>query len=357
MSVASNDQQQNSVTKFSGAEKPIMNEKLQKDPRLGLKNSTTLATILAIFGHVILGFEQSLAQWGIALVAGYGSAFLFEHIDARCQGQRPRYEGGGFKGKVLFLLAPHMTATTMAFLLYTNDRLDALAFAVVAAIGSKHIFRTWDGKRFRHFMNPSNFGIALAFFVLPWTNTIPYHFTERIHGFWDWFVLAILVALGTRLNLQFTGRLWLIGSWLIGFATQAVLRSVFGTSLVPAELMMMTGPAFALFTFYMITDPQTSPSPRRSQIGYGLGIAAVYGTLMALHIVFALFFAVTIVCGIRGTYLVVAHLLEQRRRETPSAAAVGVPSVAGMPRPGLVRDSSPSLVGAPVAARMEVSHE
>lgn len=325
-----------------------MNEK-QKDPRLGLKNSTFLATLLAVVGHVILGFEQSLAQWGVALAAGYGSAFLFEYIDARSQERRPFYEGGGFKGKVLFLLAPHMTATTMAFLLYTNDRLDALAFAVVAAIGSKHIFRTWDGKRFRHFMNPSNFGIALCFNVLPWTNTIPYHFTERIDGAWDWVVFGTLVMLGTRLNLMFTSRFWLIGAWLIGFVGQAALRSALGTSLLPAELMMMTGPAFALFTFYMITDPQTSPSSRRSQIAYGLGIASVYGALMALHIVFALFFAVTIVCAIRGAYLSLAGVLVQ-----PGRLALTIP---GLSRPRSILNGTPALVAAPMTARMDGRHE
>jgi hypothetical protein len=326
-----------------------MNQK-QKDPRLGLKNSAFLATLLAVLGHIILGFEQSLAQWGAALVAGYGSAFLFEYIDARCQGQRPRYEGGGFKNKVLFLLAPHMTATTMAFLLYTNDRLDALVFAVVAAIGSKHLFRTWDGARFRHFMNPSNFGMALCFNVLPWTNTIPYAFTERFGAFWDWVVFAVLVMLGTRLNLMFTARLWLIGSWLIGFVAQAALRSALGTSHFPAELMMMTGPAFALFTFYMITDPQTSPLPRRSQIVYGLSIAATYGILMALHVVFAIFFSVTIVCAVRGAYLVASHLLRDRTRESAGVAAIS--------RARAVLSGTPALIPAPaVVVRMDGRHD
>jgi hypothetical protein len=326
-----------------------MTKQKPMDPRLGLKNSTTLATILALFGHTVLGFEQSLAQWGVALAAGYGSAFLFDYIDARFQGQRPRYEGGGFKGKVLFLLAPHMTATTMAFLLYTSDRLDALAFAVIAAIASKHIFRTWDGTRFRHFMNPSNFGIALAFFMLPWVNTIPYAFTERTSGFWDWFVLAILFALGTRLNIQFTGRFWLIGSWLLGFFAQAAIRSTFGTSLLPAELMMMTGPAYVLFTFYMITDPQTSPIARRSQIAFGLGIAAVYGLLMTLHIVFAIFFSVTIVCAIRGAYMIIAQTVKQRN-------VIAVPAARTAPLEPVIVPTA-VMVPASVTARMDVRHE
>jgi enediyne biosynthesis protein E5 len=239
------------------------------------------------------------------------------------------------------LLAPHMTATTMAFLLYTNDRVDALVFAVVAAIGSKHVFRIWAGGRFRHFMNPSNFGIALCFFVLPWVNTIPYQFTESFGGAWDWVVLGVLTALGTRLNLMFTGRHYLIGAWLLGFAAQAVLRSALGTSVMAAELMMMTGPAFALFTFYMITDPQTSPSAPRSQVAFGLGIATVYGLLMVFHVVFAIFFSVTIVCAIRGSYLLVASLLRQR-----AAQPVFAGGAAAM-------EGSPVLIPATMSARIE----
>jgi Na+-translocating ferredoxin:NAD+ oxidoreductase RnfD subunit len=267
---------------------------------------------------------------------------LFEYIDARCQRETPRYAGSGFKGLVLFLLAPHMTATTMAFLLYTNDRVDALVFAVVAAIASKHLLRSWDGSRFRHFMNPSNFGIALVFNVFPWVNLIPYQFTESFGGVWDWVVVGIMVALGSRLNILLTGRYYLIGAWLVGFVAQALIRSGLGSSIATAELFMMTGPAFALFTFYMITDPQTSPSKPRSQIAFGLGIAAVYGLLMSVHLVFALFFAVTIVCATRGVYIIVTNNLRQTQR-TPVPAEVALV------------DPAPVLVAPAIAAaRMEV---
>lgn len=289
-----------------------------RNPADGLKNSAFLATLLAVVGHAVLGFEQSLLQWLVAVLTAYATTVVFELIDAKCSGTEPRFLGRSLGQTFLAFLSPHMTATTMAFLLYTNDRLGAMAFAVAAAIASKYVFRFWDGHRYRHFMNPSNFGIALTFFVLPWVNTIPYQFAETTHGWVDWLVSGVLLALGVRLNILFTGRLVVIAAWLVGFVAQAVLRTMLFGANFPAEVMMMTGPAFVLFTFYMITDPMTSPMARRSQIAFGLTIAAVYGVLMAFHVVFAIFFSVTIVCGLRGVVLAAEAALARRQVELPS---------------------------------------
>ncbi len=45
---------------------------------------------------------------------------------------------------------------------------------------------------------------------------------------------------------------------------------------------MLTGIPMVLFTFYMITDPQTSPSRLRSQIFFGASIAFAYYALLTL---------------------------------------------------------------------------
>ena len=65
----------------------------------------------------------------------------------------------------------------------------------------------------------------------------------------------------------------------------------------------MTGMAFLLFTFYMLTDPATSPFSQRSQIAFGLSVGLVYGVLTAMHIVFGFFFALVAVCTARGVWL------------------------------------------------------
>ena len=61
----------------------------------------------------------------------------------------------------------------------------------------------------------------------------------------------------------------------------------------------MTGVAFILFTFYMVTDPATTPSGKPGQVAFGAGVAVAYGLLLTVHVVFGLFFALTIVCAMR----------------------------------------------------------
>src|SRR3972149_594133 len=67
---------------------------------------------------------------------------------------------------------------------------------------------------------------------------------------------------------------------------------------------MVMGPTTAALAVYMVTDPPTTPSTPRSQTMFGASVAAVYGLLMVSHVVFGLFFALTIVSTVRGLYLV-----------------------------------------------------
>ncbi|MEW5250666.1 hypothetical protein [Microbulbifer sp. 2201CG32-9] len=284
--------------------------------KMALINSASLATVLTIFGHAFLGFEQSLMQMVVALLAGYSSAILFEYIDAKCLKRRPRYLGNGWNGFVFFMLAPHMTAITISFLIYVNDSLLMMVFAVVLAIGSKHVFRFKNGERYQHFFNPSNFGIAVIFLAAPWANIIVYQFTETYSGFWDWLVLIVIALLGMRMNLFLTKRMAIILAWVAGFFLQAFLRGQLYPVQMAAEITMVTAPAFVLFTFYMITDPMTSPSKLMAQIAFGFSIAMVYGILMYFHVVFAIFFAVTIVTGSRGLYIMTSLWLERQRTQT-----------------------------------------
>jgi Na+-translocating ferredoxin:NAD+ oxidoreductase RnfD subunit len=107
----------------------------------------------------------------------------------------------------------------------------------------------------------------------------------------------------------------LILSWLGAFVLQAAVRHfVFGNYFVPS-LNPMTGVAFLLFTFYMVTDPATTPATARGQIAFGASIAAVYGTLMALHLVFGLFFALSLVCAARGVLLAIQSRVAYRAAE------------------------------------------
>ncbi len=295
-------------------------------PRRGLVISSTTATLFAIAGHIWLGFEQAVTQTLAALLTGYISALVFEWVDAKFLGRQPRFSGAGRKGLFAFLLSAHMTSITTSFLLYTGSDHLTVCFAVVVAIGSKYLFRIHKNGRLQHFLNPSNFGIAVTLLLFPWATVIPYQYTEGLSGLsrpGNWiFPLAILI-LGGRLNAVYTRRIPLIATWLLTFFVQGVIRNLISGAPVFSGVQSATGVAFVLFTLYMITDPMTSPNGLRGQVLFGMSIGLIYAALMQFHVIYTLFFAVTIVCIIRGiahAFDLVPQWLTNDRRDSGTLA-------------------------------------
>jgi Na+-translocating ferredoxin:NAD+ oxidoreductase RnfD subunit len=292
----------------------------KKDMRLAaLRRFATAITVLNVLGHTVLGFEQSLAQPVVALLTAYATEILLETLESRRLGRAPRFLGPG-TAFVDFMLSAHITGLAVAMLLYANDRLLPIAFAAAVAIGSKHLFRVGTNGASRHFFNPSNLGITATLLAFPWVGIAqPYMFTENLSGGWDWLLPVVIICSGTFLNSMFTKRIPLILTWLGAFVLQAAARHfLFGNLFLPS-LNPMTGVAFLLFTFYMVTDPATTPVTRRGQIAFGAAMAVAYGLLMSFHIVFGLFFGLTLVCTGRGVLLYARGLAAQRAeaRERP----------------------------------------
>ena len=285
-----------------------MSETLEsREPRVArlaaLRRFALAITILNVLGHTVLGFEQAWAHPFAALAAAYAMEWLLEVVDARAHGRVARFRGGP-QPFVDFFLSAHISGLAVSMLLYANERLLPVVFAAVVAIGSKALLRAPVGATSRHFFNPSNFGITVTLLLFPWVGIAqPYQFTEKLYGPADWVLPAIIVLSGALLNTKLTGRLPLILGWLGGFVAQAYLRSVFLDASFISALLPMTGVAFILYTFYMVTDPATTPESRVAQIVFGATVAATYGVLMTAHIVFGLFFSLTIVSTVRGLVL------------------------------------------------------
>src|SRR5438128_7186506 len=267
-------------------------------------------TVFTVAGAFLLGFEDSWAQPLVALAVAYPLELALEALEAWADRRRPRFLGGP-SAFVHYLLPAHITALSIALLLYPNARLGPIAFATAVAIGSKFVLRVKVGGVKRHFVNPSNLGITATLLLYPWVGIAPpYQFTENIFGVWDWVLPAAVLASGTLLNAKLTGKGPLILGWIGAFALQGIVRSaVFGTPLV-APLLPMTGLVFVLYTNYMVTDPGTTPVAPRSQVAFGVLTAALYGLLVAFHVVFGLFFALTLASACRGVGL---YLLGLRR--------------------------------------------
>jgi Na+-translocating ferredoxin:NAD+ oxidoreductase RnfD subunit len=278
-----------------------------KNPKLrlfALWYFTTLMIVWNVVGHTVLGFEQSWATPLTAIATAIGVSMLLDWIDARTKNRELRFTGslGDFLN---FLPACLIPGFACGMLLYANERLWPLIFAVVLSIGSKLILRAPVGNgHTQHVFNPSNFGVAVTLVLFPDVGFAPpYHFTENITGLWDWGVPMIVLTTGIIIHALFTGRLPLVAAWVGGFLLQAVVRAkIFDTPFF-VPLMPMTSAAFILFTLYMIPDPATTPLNPMRQALFGFSVAMVYAILQVLHLVFGLFFALVIVCAIRGLSL------------------------------------------------------
>ena len=325
----------------------------------GLRRFAIAITVFNILGHSWFGFEQSYAQPLASLATAYVTQLLLDALEAWSRRRRPGFTRG-FGALVNSLLSAHITGLACSMLLYANDRIWVVCFASAVAIASKTLFRmplgsargAWPLLLFqtalfllmlrigdatshwipveprwvlafslgalvllalfppsaptRHYLNPSNFGIGVTLLVFPSVGiAAPYHFTENLGGRGDWVVPAVIICTGSLLNTRYTRRIPLALAWVGTFALQGVVSSLFlwyatGHCPLIARLSAMTGVAFILFTFYMVTDPGTTPEGRGAQIAFGASVAVVYSVLLSGHVVFGLFVALVIVCVARG---------------------------------------------------------
>jgi hypothetical protein len=282
----------------------MSNDRLQ--PKPGVLPFAVAITVLNLLGHLWLGFEQAWLTPLVALTAAYSTELVFEM--AIRGWSRARFRGGQWNLAV-FLLPAHISGLAIGMLLYTNERFTVVAFAAAVAITSKLLLRVPNPQAGQgasiHFMNPSNFGIAVSLLLFnDWVGVAqPYQFTESINGVSDALLPLVIVCSGSFLNWRATKRLTLVLAWVGCFAAQALVRAwIDGESPLPA-LIPMTGLAFVLFSFYMISDPMTTPRALRGQVAFGAGTATLYGVLTYLGIVFGLFFALSAMCLLRGLLL------------------------------------------------------
>ena len=168
--------------------RPVLSEQKSRRLRLlALWYFTALMIVWNILGHTILGFEQSHA----AVFVGIGTAifmqFFLEWVDATARNREVRWAGSwaNFFNALPAALIPGFACS---MLLYPNERLWPIIFAVVLSIGSKVLLRApVGGGRTQHIFNPSNIGVAMTLVLFPEVGFAPpYQFTENITGDWDW---------------------------------------------------------------------------------------------------------------------------------------------------------------------------
>ena len=242
---------------------------------------------LLLFSYVICGltcFGFGRTPWQIALVVG--TAVVADYLANRLLRKR-----GGFPWSGL------ITGCGLSLLLDFGSHPWLPMLPPLLAIGSKHLF-TVNG---RHVYNPALFGLVSSMVVggglispapaYQWGGT--------------WSVALFLAGLALVVFIPKIGRSWLVGSFLIFYAIQTVFRAWVMRHHVPPEAILLgtiSAPAFFLFTFYMLTDPATSPPGRRAQIMVAAAITLVDLGFHFRQSYYTLFYAAFTVQTVRFIY-------------------------------------------------------
>jgi Na+-translocating ferredoxin:NAD+ oxidoreductase RnfD subunit len=269
----------------------------------GLRRFAITISVVNLLGHTVLGFESSWAQMFVALGTAYSTEIVLETVDAWAKKRPCRFAGGGVK-LIDFLLPAHIAGMAVAMLLYTGELLLPFVFAAAVAIASKALFTALVDNSKRHFLNPSNTGIVVTVFLFPALSPImPWQFTEGLSGGMGRSFTVLVVCLGIFMNWRYSKRLPLVLAWVIAFALQGEVRCLMNHLPLIVGLVPMTGVGFVLFTFYMVTDPGSTPNVWREQVVFGAAIALIYSLLVLMHIGYGFYYALFIVCMTRGLIL------------------------------------------------------
>ena len=153
----------------------------------------------------------------------------------------------------------------------------------------------------RHFYNPSNFGITVTLLLFGWVGIAPpYQFTGNLDRIGDWLLPGIIVCHG-----NFSQRA-IHASSAVDCRLARMASSRRPSSGLWCSVRRWRGAAAddgdGFYSLHLLHGdrPGHHTLGKRSQIAFGAGVAVVYGLLMTMHIVFGLFFALTIVCTVRG---------------------------------------------------------
>jgi len=171
------------------------------------------------------------------------------------------------------LLSPIITSFGLTLLLRT-DVVWIPPLAAFLAIASKFVLRI----RGRHFFNPANFGLCACMLLTPHAWCSPAQWGEGP------LLLLWVLALGCMVAhraFRSDVSLAFLGSWVVLRAA----RVLYLGQRAPVLLHQLESGSLLLFTFFMISDPKTTPRGRVARLAFA---ACVAGLAFALqHVVYA----------------------------------------------------------------------
>jgi len=205
---------------------------------------------LLLYGILALDFEVGIAQVAVLLA----TALLTQYAGTRL-GRLAAFDPR----------SALISALSLCLLVRTNSLAWAAAAAVVT-IGSKFVLRA-GGK---HVWNPTNFGIVTLMvatgrvWVSPgqWGNAAFFGFLLACLG-------GLVVNRATRADVTY--------AFLASYLALVFGRALWLGQPAAIPLHQLASGAFLLFTFFMISDPKTTPDSRPGRILFAVLVAGIAG--------------------------------------------------------------------------------
>jgi Na+-translocating ferredoxin:NAD+ oxidoreductase RnfD subunit len=239
-----------------------------RDPRVPF---LALLCSYLVIGVLLLGFNRTPQQILVSIVAACLLDMVLHYY---------------YRRELLFPMSAAITGASLGILVnYAHNPWFAL-IPVFFAIASKYLV-TCNG---RHVFNPSLFGIVICLLVSDGMISVaPAYQWGNSLAMVLFIVTAALVFFVFRIR-----RLPLILTFLVCYTAALIVRAWMTRWHLPPETLILgtlASPDFYLFTFFMITDPATSPSSTRGQVLMALAIVVVDFWLHKYQNYSTLFFA------------------------------------------------------------------
>lgn len=222
-------------------------------------------TFILLVGHLSYGILESYWKTGLAIA----TALVCELILGRI-----------FFGKWLNLASAYITGISVGILV-RSPAFWPYALCSAISIMSKYVLRV----KGRHIWNPSNFGLAVLFFIA----------ADTMAGLsiqWGNYLAPLLVIwiLGSIIIWR-AKRFHICATYVVSFFLFAFLRSWITGHPWQAEVAPITGPMYQLFVFFMITDPKTTVKSIWGQCVVAFLVAFAEFIFRLMHVIYAPFYA------------------------------------------------------------------
>ncbi|MEF8796488.1 MAG: hypothetical protein V5A48_08550, partial [Salinivenus sp.] len=228
----------------------------------------------------------------LILVAGHFSFGILRGFDAILLAIAAAVVAELALGRLVYGSWPHpasaYTSGISVGILVRAPMLWPFALCSVLSIMSKYVLRV----KGRHLWNPSNFGLCVLFFPAAYgmLDIAPLN-TQWGNNMWPMLVIWI-VGLYTIWKVK---RFHITATYIAAFVVLAAVRGGITGDGFWTEVAPLTGPMYQLFALFMITDPVTTVSSKKGEMGVTILIAIAEFFLRLAEFIAAPFYALFLV--------------------------------------------------------------